>query len=459
MNEDHGQWALGSYGNREINTPTLDYLAKTGVQMDNAFTPTPVCSPSRACLLTGRLASQHGVHDYLATIPENEDYDWLGNEITLSELLTGAGYQTALCGKWHLGRDNEPQAGFEVWFTHSADYPIEHGGRHRFSDQGRVITLTGYKTQILTDRAISFLRQRDVNRPFFLMVSYTASHSPWNNHPERLVEQYRQSSFGDIPADVAYPFGRQNLESTFDFRLQPREGQAQYYASVSQVDEAVGRIVDELEALGLRESTLLVFLSDHGLSCGQHGIWGKGNGTLPLNMVEESIRIPLIFNQPGFLYNRQHRREFVDHCDTFQTLVEYAGLELPVRAENYYPGRSFLPLLDNSAPVMDWRGVQFGEYGDLRMVRTETHKLIRRYLDGSGELFDLQQDPRETVNLLQDPALQPLVERLTFLMEDYFTRYQDAIKSGLRVRELPQHNLTEAWRTNTESAEKSHSAN
>jgi len=451
LNEDHGQWALGSYGNREINTPTLDYLARTGVQMDNAFTPTPVCSPARACLLTGRLSSQHGVHDYLASGSEVDRQDWLGDEILLPELLANAGYQTALIGKWHLGNDNQPQAGFEYWFTHSADYPIEHGGLHRYSDQGQVITLSGYKTQILTDRAISYLRRRDADRPFFLLVSYTASHSPWNNHPERLVDQYRQCRFEDIPEDVLYPFGKQNLESTFDSRQNPHEGQAQYYASVSQVDEAVGRIMDELEATGLRASTLLIFTSDHGLNCGQHGIWGKGNGTIPLNMVEESIRIPLIFNQPGALFGGQHRREFVDHCDIFQTLVEYAGVEPPFRGENYYPGRSFLPLLDNSRPVVDWRDSQFGEYGDLRMVRTTTHKLIRRYLQGSGELFDLRHDPRETVNLLYDPDMRPLVERLTSLIEAYFSRYEDPLKSGLRVRDLPKHNTTEAWRTNIDS--------
>lgn len=446
MNEDHGQWALGSYGNREINTPSLDYLARTGVQMDNAFAPTPVCSPGRACLLTGRLASQHGVHDFLGSSPAIDSHNWLEGETTLAELLVGAGYQTGLSGKWHLGDDNRPQAGFETWFCHSADYPVEHGGPHRYSDQGRMVTISGYKTQILTDRAITYLRQRDQGRPFFLMLSYTASHSPWNNHPERLVDQYRACTFEDIPADANFPFGKQNLESTLPTRFNPREAQAQYYASVSQVDEAVGRLVDELEALGLRESTLLVFTSDHGLNCGQHGIWGKGNGTLPLNMVEESIRIPLIFNQPGALFGNQHRREFVDQCDIFQTLVEYAGLELAPRAENYYPGRSFFAMLDNSRALANWRTVQFGEYGDVRMVRTETHKLVRHHLQGCCQLFDLQADPRETVNLANEPGQQARVEDLTARMDEYFRRYEDPLKSGLRVRELPRHNGVEAWR-------------
>ena len=336
LNEDHGQWALSSYGNRDVNTPTLDYLARTGVQMENAFTPIPVCSPSRACLLTGRYPSQHGMHDYLANQDDEvENNPWLENEIFLSQLLSNAGYQVALSGKWHLSNDHLPQAGFEYWFTHSHHYPIEHGGPHIYSDQGDFITLTGYKTQILTDRAISFLRERNPKQPFFLLLSNTASHAPWNRHPERLVDQYRHQTFESISDDVAYPFGKQNLESTFDTRLQPQEAQAQYYAAASQIDEATGRVMDELEANGLRESTLLIFTSDHGLNCGQHGMWGKGNATFPYNMVDESIRIPLIFNQPGYLYQGQRRNEYVDHCDVFQTLVDYAGLELPERGENY----------------------------------------------------------------------------------------------------------------------------
>ena len=104
-------------------------------------------------------------------------------------------------------------------------------------------------------------------------------------------------------------------------RLDPREALAQYFAAVSHIDEAIGRLLDELDALQLREQTLVVFTSDHGLCCGHHGLWGKGNATLPLNMLEESIRVPLIFNQPRDLFAKQRRSEFVDHLDLFQTIA------------------------------------------------------------------------------------------------------------------------------------------
>ena len=448
LTDDHGQWALGSYGHQELHTPNLDYLAATGVQMDNAFTPIPVCSPARASLLSGRLPSQHGLHDYLASPnDELEGRSWLTEETTLPQLLSDAGYEVACCGKWHLGGDEEPQPGFDYWFTLGNDYPVEHGGPHRYCDNGRSRVISGYKTRIITDQALHFLRQRDGQCPFFLIVGYTATHSPWRDHPQRLVDAYRGCSFDDVPDDVAYPFGRQNLESTLPTRENPQEALAQYYAAVSQIDEGAGRLVDELEALDLRQDTLVVYTSDHGLNCGHHGIWGKGNGTLPLNMVEESIRIPMLFNQPGRLYGGQRRNEFVDHLDLFQTLAANAAVHPPQNQELEYPGQNFLDLLDNPAAVPDWRREQYGEYGPLRMIRTERYKLLLRYPNGDHELFDLLADPRETVNLFPEPQYEALIQQLAGKIESYFGRYEDPVKRGLNARQLPRHNSTEAWRS------------
>ncbi|MDE2750769.1 MAG: sulfatase-like hydrolase/transferase [Chloroflexota bacterium] len=448
VNDDLAQWALGSYGNAEIHAPTLDYLAATGVQMDNAFTPTPVCSPARASLLTGRLPSQHGIHDYLSsTMPEIHRRPWLKDEVTLAQLLSQAGYQTAHCGKWHLGSDDQPQAGFGHWFSGVGDYPAEHGGDHRFSLNGTIETIAGQRTQVITDQAISFLRQRDRASPFFLHIGYFGTHNPWRGQPERLAAAYRNKTFENLLNQPAYPFGTQALESTLPTRLDPREALAQYFAAVSHIDEALGRLLDELEALQLREEALIVFTSDHGLCCGHHGLWGKGNATLPLNMLEESIRVPLIFNQPRDLFANQRRSEFVDHLDLFQTLVDYAGIADMLDDRRNYPGRSFLPLLNNAAALPGWRSIQFGEYGDVRMARARRHKLVRRHNgDAPGELFDLIDDPAESHNLYGNQDCQPIVDKLNREIDRYFGSYQAPAKSGLRVRELPRHNLTEAWR-------------
>jgi len=448
VNDDLAQWALGSYGNAEIHTPTLDYLAATGVQMDKAFTPTPVCSPARACLLTGRLASQHGIHDYLSsTIESIHRRPWLKDEVTLAQLLSSAGYQTAHCGKWHLGNDDQPQAGFAHWFSGVGDYPAEHGGDHRFSLNGEIQTIAGQRTPVITDKAVEFLRARDREAPFFLHIGYFGTHNPWRGQPERLAKAYRGKVFESLLDQPAYPFGRPALEATLPTRHEPREALAQYYAAVSHIDEAIGRLLDELEALDLREDTLIVFTSDHGLCCGQHGLWGKGNATLPLNMLEESIRVPLIFNQPRDLAAGQRRTEFVDHLDLFQTIADYAGVSAAPDAERKYPGRSLLPLLESADCELDWRETQFCEYGDIRMARSQRYKLVRRYDENApGEFFDLADDTTESKNRIGDAKYQSAVESLTKEIEDYFSRFQDPDKSGLRVRDLPAHNLTEAWR-------------
>lgn len=446
FNDDHGQWALPAYGNSELRTPTLDHLAQTGVVMENAFTPTPVCSPARACFQTGRLASQHGLHDYIASGEGFEKRRWLDAETTLPELLHGAGYQVGMSGKWHLGNDLEPHPGFDRWFALSGDYPIEARGAYRYSRDGEIVEIDGYKSQVITDAAIDFLRGRDCQRPFFLFVGHTATHSPWADHPQRLVDQYRDCRFGDIPPDTAYPFGHQNLESRdLVSRTGAREALMQYYAAVSSLDEAVGRLIDELEALALRDDTLIVYTSDHGLCCGHHGIWGKGNGTMPLNMVEESIRIPMIFNHPTMLFSGQRRIEFVDHLDLFQTLAAFAGVGADREPPKGYAGRSFLPMLTNEPLEGSWRTTQICEYGSARMIRTTRYKLLHHHPSGPTLLFDLKEDPRETLDLSQETEFADLVERLSEQLDAHFRRYELPANSGIRDGGPEPTNRTAPW--------------
>jgi len=453
MTDDHGQWALGSYGNREIRTPTLDQLAKTGVRMAHAFTETPVCSPARANFFTGRIASQHGIHDWLLEqVDEIGQRNWMKDEITLAQILQHAGYETALSGKWHCGQSDCKQDGFDHWFSLGRGQGIHHG-KHTYSRDDQPVEISGYKTEIITDHAIQFLKERDEQKPLFLFVGYIGTHSPWEGHPERLVEQYRDNDFCDIPIDTAYPFGRPAGESLpkIEAGADLKEWQAQYYAAVSHIDEQVARILDELDTAGERDNTLVVYTADHGLNCGQHAVWGKGNGTRPLNMLEESIRIPLILNHPGGFTPQQVRDEYVTHCDLFQTVLDCAGVVLPKEMieERCYPGRSFKAFCTGeNTPA--WKNEIFGEYGDLRMIRTQTHKLVKRYGPGApGELIDLEKDPRENVNLLEEPEYQELVSDLTERITGHFAKYEDPDKSGLKVRDLPQHNHREAWRGHT----------
>ena len=441
ITDDHGQWASGPYGNHEVSTANLDSLAASGVVMENAFTPTPVCSPARASLLTGLTPSQHGIHDYIAAAFDRER--WLATEQTLPLLLQKAGYRTGLAGKWHIGNKDVPAPGFDFWFSVGSDYPLLHDGARDFCNQGRMETLSGYTDDIVAEQAATFVRATDA-RPFFLLVGLTATHSPWRGRPERLASLYRDASFCDIPTGESYPFGEQALESLSVDRRHEREAQAQYYAAVSHVDEIVGQLLETVDEAGKLNNTLVVYTSDHGLNCGHHGIWGKGNATLPLNMLEESIRVPLQLSWQGVLPAGMRRVEMVDHLDLFQTLVSVAIADLPANSD--YAGTSMLPLLLEPEVDCNWRQVQFGEYGTVRMARSERYKLIRRHQSGPHELFDLEADPRETRNLIDSSSHLAVISELSGLMETHFRRYSRPDKSGTLGADLPQHNMTEAWR-------------
>ncbi|WP_299989551.1 sulfatase [uncultured Ruegeria sp.] len=442
FNDDHGQWALPAYGNRELITPNINYLTRAGVVFENAFTPIPVCSPARACFFTGLMPSQHGVHDYIAAADKYHQREWLDSHQTLPKLLSGARYTCGFSGKWHLGRDEIVQPGFEDWFALSGDYPIQHKGSYRYSDNGRITTLSGYKTHHIADRTIEFLRQHSSDRPFFHFTSFYATHSPWEGQPERLVQKYRDCTFDDIPSeDRIFGGNILNIESGGVSPTEQREARAQYYASISAIDEAVGRILDELETNGLLENTLIIYTSDHGLCLGHHGVWGKGNATAPQNMIEESIRIPMILSATYALPRGERRTEFADHLDLFQTVLEAAKT---TPSGTQYAGKSLFGLFDNRA--VEWRHTQFGEYGTARMIRTEAHKLIKRYDNQPDELFDLMSDDGECRNILTDQSSNKITADLTARLEAHFTALGCAPPDVEAFNGENRFNTAEAWR-------------
>ncbi|MCY3944843.1 MAG: sulfatase-like hydrolase/transferase [Anaerolineaceae bacterium] len=484
MSDDHAQWASGCYGNRELHTPALDHLAAGGLRMDKAFTPTPVCSPARASFFTGLLPSQHGIHDWLwydvnvhseAQRSALAGQPSLAGQVTLAQRLAQAGYRCGLSGKWHCGGDDTPQPGFHFWDALRANRPALGGA---YSVGGTFVERRGWHSEIITDNALRFLREREREQPFFLFVGYIGTHSPWSGHPERLVTRYRDARFDDIPQNDPGPHGQFTGEG---INVRDREeALAQYYAAVSHIDEGVGRLLDELEAQGLREDTLVLYTSDHGLNCSHHGLWGKGNATRPPNMLEESIRVPLLFNWPGRVTPGRAAAHFVDHCDVHATLLDLAGLDADSSGG---PGRSLAPLFGDAAALPDWRRFQAGEYGPTRMWRTSRYKLVREG-PGTGAprseattartspqvgaprsavttartspqggrsrelLFDLQADPRETRDIR---AAEPqLAADLGAQLDAFFAQYDVPERSGLRAPQGPRHNFHEAWRERLE---------
>jgi arylsulfatase A-like enzyme len=190
------------------------------------------------------------------------------------------------------------------------------------------------------------------------------------------------------------------------------------------------------------DDTIIIYTSDHGCSLGHHGFWGKGNSTRPLNMYDTSLRIPLIWRGPG-IEAGPVIADNVDHYDTFQTVLALAGIE-PDDSRRY-PGTAYHRQLRGER--IEWDQTRYGEYGDLRMIRTPEWKLVYRYPDGPHDLFHLQTDPGETRNVYDDPAQRAIIADLKARLDTFYARYEDPQKSGLRVKDLPRHNDGhEAWR-------------
>ena len=442
--DDHGAWALGANGNMEIHSPVLDSLAHDGANFRNAFTPCPVCSPARACLLTGRTPSQVGIHDWLGEHEgEIAECDWLRDEMTLPELLSQGGYHCGLSGKWHLGRSHYTPRGFD-WCFGLPGGQGDHRSPYVYHLNGQALPRGVNKTQLITDYALQFLDEAPGDKPFFLNVGYITTHSPYGQQEPELVALYDEATFTDIPPYVPHPWHKnEGLSNGEHARENLRPHYANYYAAVSEIDRNVGRVLEKLRASGQLDNTLVIYVSDHGCTLGHHGFWGKGNSTRPLNMYETSLRVPLLMRWPGHIEPGTTVEHCIDHYDTFQFICKTACVNLP--EDRAYPGSNYSDLLQN--PDAAWDDVHFGEYGDLRMIRTPHYKLVRRYPDGPDDLFDLQSDPSEMHNLAFLPEYEETRAALLQRLEEWYAVYEEPSKSGLRVKELPRHNAgAEAWR-------------
>ena len=217
LSDDQGPWAAGCYGNPEIRTPHFDRLAKMGVRFSNFFVASPVFSASRATLLTGRIPSQHGVHDWIRA------------------------------GKWYLGDSQIPQHGFTDWYAH------QKGGCHYHDapmvKNGQLLNEPRYLADAITDEGLEILdRYADQGHPFYLSVHYTALHDPWvNEHPQSIVDSYDDCPFESCPQEPRHPWTGVDSNIFTDDALGNREALKGYFAAVTAMDQSIGRILDRLD--------------------------------------------------------------------------------------------------------------------------------------------------------------------------------------------------------------------
>ncbi|TFH06417.1 MAG: choline-sulfatase [Spirochaetales bacterium] len=432
---------VAALGNPEVRTPNLDRLVARGTSFTQAHIPSgmvgAVCMPSRAMLHTGRtLFHLDGAGESISP-----------DHVLLGETLQHAGYAAFGTGKWHNGRTAYARsftAGGEVMFGGMADHwnvPMCHWDptgrydvRHPFINgpftNNRVmhqhvdhIHFGRHSTDIVCDHTIDFIRNH-TGEPFFTYTSFLAPHDP-RTMPEKYRQMYDPEEI-ELPRSFVpehpFDYGQRDIrdEVLAPYPRTPAETRrhiAEYYAMITHLDDAVGKIIDTVEERGELENTIVVFAGDNGLACGRHGLMGKQNH------YEHSIRVPLIFAGPG-IPQGETRDTYAYLLDIYPTLCGLVGAEVPASVE----GISLVPAIAD--PGIRVRSDLYFAYADLiRSAKNDRYKLCL-YACGEtnrAQLFDLADDPHELVNLLPDdgdPAHTNLTAITDFLYR-LILRYRD----------------------------------
>ncbi len=431
---------FGAGGHPYLQTPQLDALARRGASFRNAYHTTPLCSPNRACILTGQYASRHGIID-------NTSRSYASHRLqTFARELQRAGYVTAHVGKWHMGNDPTPRPGYEHWVSFAGQGRIVNP---TLFEGGRSHRVEGYITDLLTDRAVEFVA-RPRHTPFMLYLGHKAIHPeiqqrddgtvdiatsggfvPASRHAGRYAGMKfpRRPNYGLAARDRA---GKPLLEGVLAGKHRPEVQKAfgkdvldervsdetiQSRAEMMlAVDEGIGRLVTALEERQALENTLFVFLSDNGSFFGEHGL--SIERRFPY---EESIRSPLMMSWPAQIETGLAIDSFALSVDIAPTVLDAAGVTAPRSMQ----GRSLLPQLrggagrdaflveyyghENPYPWIaniDYRAVRMGRYKYIRWIRE----------DAAQELYDLDADPYEMNNIAGDPAQAPVVARARELL-------------------------------------------
>lgn len=450
FSDDHAYQAISAYQDKRqlLETPGIDRIAREGMRFDRCLVPNSICGPSRATVLTGKYSHLNG-------FANNANSRFNPEQTTFPKLLQQAGYQTALIGKWHLV--SEPR-GFDHWQI------LPGQGIYYqppFIRNGERLVEQGYVTDIITERSLEWLKQRDPSKPFLLMVQHKAPHREWSpavrhlghDHdrvypePETLFDDYENrglavrdqemtlsKAFFDLDVKLTYPstlnaeqkaawdaYYQPRLEA---FRKRPLQGRDlvrwryqrymhDYLGTVKAVDESVAALLKYLDERGLAENTLVVYASDQGFFLGEHGWYDKRW------IFEESLRTPLLVRWPGVVKPGSVNKDIVSTLDFAQTFLEAAGVSAPGDMQ----GRSLVPRLKGETPP-NWRKsfyYHYYEYPEPHHVRphygvvTDRYKLVHFYGPDVNywELYDREVDPHELRSFYRDPAYANVIKELS----------------------------------------------
>ena len=414
--DDQRADTIGAWGNPHIQTPHLDQLTRQGFSFRNNYcfggNSGAVCIPSRAMLLSGRTWF-------------HVDHSLKGVE-TFPERFRQAGYRTFATGKWHNGQPSflrSFEIGRSVHFGGMADHTkIEVQNLLPDGTFSPKTPVTRFSSEQFADETIAFLQQQTPGTPFLAYVAFTAPHDPRNPPPEWRERYYRDRP--PLPRNYLpqHPFDNGHLvlrdEDLLPWPRPPellRDQLAEYYGLIGHLDQQIGRILQTLQNSPFATNTLIVYAADHGLALGSHGLLGKQS------VYEHSMRCPLIIAGPGVPVGKDSTA-FTYLFDLYPTLCDVAGIQPPAQLDGF----SLRPLWTGEAASV--RASVFLPYLNLmRAVRDERWKLICYPPVNHWQLFDLQNDPEELVNVSGDPERAADVARLTRLMAEWQTRSGDTL--------------------------------
>lgn len=420
--------AMSFMGHPYIETPNIDRLRKRGAWMKNAFVSTSICCPSRASFLTGAYANRHGVID-------NETSEVNPNVTPpINQVLKGAGYSTAMIGKWHMGHSGHMRPNWDYWLSfdgqgkyHNPEFIIGHDK----------VKQKGYTTDLLTDRTIDYIKNHPKDKPYFVMLSHKAVHEPFQpaeRHKQAygkgLKDEEPESWSTDFEGKPNWQIRQQCRDMRWDYRKKDLEDEVlpkkielkpwqdsdrfvQQLRCVAAVDEGLGRIVEMLESRGTLNNTLIIFTSDNGYFHMEHRRWDKRLA------MEETIRIPMLWIYPGRIKPGTTVEEMVMNIDFMPTVLDYVGVKPPETVQ----GQSMRTCFEDEQPV--WRDQIFYEYWTelvhsiptITALRTERYKLIQYpSIDDIDELYDLKKDPHEMNNLAVLPEFSDLHRSMNLML-------------------------------------------
>lgn len=413
LTDDQRYDAMG-FLNPELKTPNMDRMAENGIHFKNAFVTTALCSPSRASIITGNYMHDHGIVDNNTKFGDGAAF--------FPAKLQEAGYETAFIGKWHMGgHTDSPQPGFDRWISFAGQghyLPTDKNGkRHVLNIDGTRVEQQGYITDNLNDFTLDFIKKQDGTNPFFVYLSHKAVHSdfiPAERHKSlyKDVKMKPPATMADTPENYeGKPLWVKNQRNSWhgvDFpyhsELDVMEYKRRYNQTLGAVDDGLGEIFKTLEEKGMMDNTIVFLMGDNGFMFGEHGLIDKRNA------YEESMRVPLLAMGKNVAKGKVVE-DVVAGIDIGPTMIDIAGAPTLGNVD----GLSFKDQLQTGGSASEWRDgllyEYFWEYNyphtpTTFAVRTDKYKLIQYHgVWDTEELYDLQNDPQETNNLIEDESL------------------------------------------------------